>query len=148
MTDGSIQSAIDLRCKNARDQEKALHLNETRIPCTGCCFSHNRLLAVIMPECDGGVAPPEFIKFLHDGQNDAWTWLCAQDSSCLSGGTCHPNRKMCRQIPDMPFHVARRDSAEVLHFVAPESPRSRPNSAMAEPPTMAERQPFGARVAR
>jgi len=92
MTDGESQSAIDLRCKNARDPKKALHLNQTRMPCTGCCFSHHCMLAVIMPECSGGVAPPEFIRLLDHSENRAWTWPCELDSRCLSGGTCHPNR--------------------------------------------------------
>ena len=92
MTDGSSQSAIDLRCKNARDPRRALHLNQTRLPCTGCCFSHNRMLAVIMPECAGGVAAPEFIKLLDYSENRAWTWPCELDPRCLGCGTCHPNR--------------------------------------------------------
>ena len=106
-------------------------LTQTRIPCTGCCFSHNRMLAVIMLECAGGVAPPELIKLLRCSKNRAWTWPCELDSRCLCGGTCHLQRNIVS-----PFHVVRCNSDEVPHCVAPKSPRSRQISAMAEPPTM------------
>jgi len=99
MPDGASQSAIDLRCKTARDPQETLHLNQTRMPWPGCCLSHNRMLAVIMPECAGGVAPPEFIKLLHYSENRAWTWPCELDSPCLSGGTCHPKRKIVSPDP-------------------------------------------------
>jgi len=59
MTDGASPSASDLRCTNARGPQKALHLDQFWMPCTGCCFSHHCVLAVIMPECTGGVAPPD-----------------------------------------------------------------------------------------
>jgi len=101
MTDGSSESEIDLRCTNARDPQRALHLNQTRIPCSGCLFSHNRMLAVIMPEGAGGVAAPEFIKLLDYSENRAWTWPCEIDSRCLSCGTCHPNRIIVS--PDPPI---------------------------------------------
>jgi len=92
MTDGASQSVNDLRFKNARDPQKALHLNQTRMPCTGCCFSHHCILAVIMPECFGGVSPPEFIQLLDYRESCASTCPCDIDSRCLSGGTCHLNR--------------------------------------------------------
>jgi len=51
MPDGASQSAIDLRCNTARDPQKALHPNQTRMPWPGCCFSRNCMLSVIIPEC-------------------------------------------------------------------------------------------------
>ena len=92
MTDRGRQSAIDLRCQNARDPQKALHLNQTRMPFTGFCFSYHCMLAVIMPECAGGVAPPESVKLLYYSENHVWTCPCELHSRCLSSGTCHPSR--------------------------------------------------------
>jgi len=47
-----------------------------------------------------------------------------------------PTEKLCRQIPDLLFHVVRCDLDGVPHCVAPESPRSRQICAMAEPQTI------------
>ena len=114
MTDGASQSASDLRCKDARDPHKALHLNQTRMPCTGCCFSHHCMLAVITPECAGGVAPPVFIKLLDYSENRAWTWPCELDSRCLSGGTCHPNRIIVS--PDPPICQSTLNTAIPMRY--------------------------------
>jgi len=111
---GSSQSAIDLRCKNARDPQKALHLNQTRMPCTGCCFSHHCMLAVFMPACAGGVAPPELIKFLDFSENRAWTWPCELDSRCLSGGICHTNRIIVS--PDPPIFLSTLYTATPIRY--------------------------------
>jgi len=125
MTDGASQSAIYLRRKNARDPQKALHLTQARIPCTGCCFSDHCMLAVIMPECAGGVAPLECIKLLDYSENRTWTWPCELDSLGLSGGTCQPNRIIVSPDPPichstlytaipMRYHtVSRRNRFEV-----------------------------------
>jgi len=43
--------------KTVSDPQKALYLNKSRTPWPGCCFSGNRMLAVIIPEFTGGVAP-------------------------------------------------------------------------------------------
>ena len=101
MTGGANHSAIDLRCKNAREPQLALHLNQTRMPCTGCCFSNHCMVAVIRPECAGGVASPEIVK-LHDySENRTWTWPCEPHSLCLNGGTCRPSRIIA--LPDPPI---------------------------------------------
>jgi len=137
MTDGANQSAIDLRCKNARDPQMALHLNQTRMPCTGCCFSDHFMLAVIRPECAGGVRPPEFVKMHDYSENRTWTWTCELRSRCLSGGTCQskriivsPDPPICHStlytaIP-MRYHtVSRRNHFEVAKQ-APWQNRRRP----------------------
>jgi len=128
MTDGANQSAIDLRCKNARDPQMALHLNQTRMPCPGCCFSDHCMLALIRPECAGGVAPPEVVK-LHDySENRTRTWPCELHSRCLSCGTCQPNRIIVSPDPPichstlytaipMRYHtVSRRNHFEVAKY--------------------------------
>ena len=108
----------------------ALHLNQTRIamPRTGCRFSDHCMLAVIMPECAGGVAPPEFVKVLDYSENRKWTWPCELHSRCLSGGTCHQNRMIVSPDPPichstlytaipMRYHtVSRRNRFEVAKY--------------------------------
>ena len=119
MPDGASQSAIDLRCKTARDPQKTLHFNQTRMPWPGCCLSHNRMLAVIMPECAGGVAPPEFIKWLHYSENRAWTWPCELDSPSLTAVLSKTSHANChRTLTNRPSRGRRGRFVRVVQQLA------------------------------
>ena len=69
---GASQSAFDLCCKIAGDPQELLHLDRTRTPRPVCCFSHDRVLTVISPECSGGAAAPEIVKLRHYSETQAW----------------------------------------------------------------------------
>jgi len=98
------------------------------MPCTGCCFSHYCMLSVIMSEGAGGVAPPEFIKWVDYSENRTWTSPWELYSRCSCDKTCHPNRifvspdaRICPSllytaIP-MRYHtVSRRHRSEVAKY--------------------------------
>jgi len=66
------QLAVDFRCKIAGDPHEILHLDQTRTPRPVSCFSHDRVLTVISPECSGGAAAPEIVNLRHYIEIQAW----------------------------------------------------------------------------